>query len=199
MLLILLLKAMLRLKMAANRRYSMKDKIDSILANLPISEQGLLVEELHKIAQRYMHKESAHHTLQATALVNEAYVNLSGKTLELEDKQHFIAIAARQMRRILVDHARKKLSDKRRHQSSNLSFAELESNELCPLALIEIDRMLDSLSALDERAAKVYELRLFSGLVNAEIADLLDISLATVERDAKAAKAWIKSELASED
>ena len=199
MLLILLLKAMLRLKMAANRRYSMKDKIDSILANLPISEQGLLVEELHKIAQRYMHKESAHHTLQATALVNEAYVNLSGKTLELEDKQHFIAIAARQMRRILVDHARKKLSDKRRHQSSNLSFAELESNELSPFALIEIDRMLDSLSALDERAAKVYELRLFSGLVNAEIADLLDISLATVERDAKAAKAWIKSELASED
>ena len=137
--------------------------------------------------------------MQATALVNEAYVNLSGKTLELEDKQHFIAIAARQMRRILVDHARKKLSDKRRHQSSNLSFAELESNELSPFALIEIDRMLDSLSALDERAAKVYELRLFSGLVNAEIADLLDISLATVERDAKAAKAWIKSELASED
>lgn len=173
----------------------MTDKIERLLDDLSPEEQGALIDELHRIAKRYMFKEGCNHTLQATALVNEAYLNLSGKTLMLTNQRHFIAIAARQMRRILVDHARQKLSQKRQKEISHLTLAAIPSEEASPLELIYIDRLLTEFSQFDERAAKVYELRLFSGLQNMEIAELLELSIATVERDAKLAKAWLQAEL----
>ena len=173
----------------------MQERFDDIMLSISPSEQVLLMDELHRVAKRYMFKENAGHTLQATALVNEAYVKLAGKAIDVSNKHHFIALAARQMRRVLVDHARQKLTDKRDSPALQITLANVAGDNEQVIELIHVDKLLKELSYFDARASQVSELRIFSALTNAEIASIMKISLATVERDAKVAKAWLKAEL----
>ena len=173
----------------------MPESFDDMMLGVSPSEQLVLMDELHRVAKRCMYKENAGHTLQATALVNEAYVKLAGKAITVSSKHHFIALAARQMRRILVDHARGKLADKRETPAIQITLACVAGDDEEIVELIHVDNLLKELSLLDARAAQVYELKIFSDLTNPEIALIMALSLATVERDAKVAKAWLKSQL----
>lgn len=148
--------------------------------------------ELHKMAQRYMSKENPGHTLQVTALVNEAYLSLLSSGSNKLERLHFFALAATHMRHILVDHARRKAANKREANA----LAVTANDEILVDAgnadsLVLLDEVLTQFSAMDERAAKIYELRLFAGLSSEEIADAMEISKATVERDLRLAKAWV--------
>lgn len=169
---------------------------DNEFNELSSEQQSVLLNELKMIAQRYMLKERSGHTLQATALVNEAYVNLAGKVIRVDNREHFIAIAARQMRRILVDHARKKLANKRNGQSVALTISDVPNEtDINTIELIYLDKLLSELAQFDKRSAQAFELKLFSELNNIEIASLMKVSLATLERDLKAARAWLRVEM----
>lgn len=171
---------------------------DKSFEQMPIAQQRAMIEELHRIAKRYMFGEQLGHTLQATALVNEAYLNLANKQIPVENEAHFIAIAARQMRRVLVDHARKKLAAKRDNGAITVTLdANSASVDDSNVEIIFLDKLLDELADFDKRSAQAFELKLFSSLTNPEIANVLGTSLATTERDVKAARAWIKIELAN--
>ena len=162
----------------------------------------LLYAELRRLAAYHFRHEDAGHTLQPTALVNEALLRLiSAKDVEVNDRNHFFALAARQMRRILIDHARRRRALKR---GSSQVFLSLDQNEpAAPSAPIEdvltIDGVLRDLEQLDARAAQILELRIFGGLESAEIAGALHISIATVKRDWAFAKAWLVSRLRQTD
>ncbi len=156
----------------------------------------LVINELHHLAQRHMAEEKSGHTLQATALVNEAYLRLVDSPVNWQDRAHFFALAARQMRRILVDHARAKTTDKRWGALAKVNLEDaLTAAPDNNLDLVYLDKLLDQLANFDERAARMFEMRLFSGLSNKEIAACEGLSVATVERDLKAAKSWIQSSL----
>ncbi|MBT1451874.1 sigma-70 family RNA polymerase sigma factor [Glaciecola sp. XM2] len=176
----------------------------SEIASLPTALQSVMLEELHRIAARFMHSEQQGHTLQATALVNEAYLKLADKTMHIADKKHFIAIAAQQMRRILVDHARQKHADKRGGKQQKVTLLE-QPADIQPgighehIELIYIDELLHQLAAFDPRAAHIFELKLFSMLTHPEIAEVLGLSVATIERDIQAAKAWLKIQMKTDD
>lgn len=160
----------------------------------------LVYGELHKIALREMRRERGEHTLQATALVNEAYVRLCGGADQpnWSDRAHFFAVAAQQMRRILVDHARRVQSEKRGGDQVRLELLEGDGWTLCfDERLLAVDEALTRLHALDERAAKVIELRFFGGLSEAEAAEALSISVATLKRDWDFARSWLASQLGS--
>jgi len=172
-----------------------------LLSNLSNGDSGdlhqitpIILDELHRLANHYMKSENSGHTLQSTALVNEAFLKLVKMDIEYEDRIHFFAIAAKQMRRILVDHARGKLSDKRggRHNKINIDDAVVyvQGNET---ELIILDELMLKLESFDQRAARLFEFRAFSGLSNSEIADLEKISIATVEREIRVVKAWLKT------
>ncbi len=151
--------------------------------------------ELHRIAKRCMNKERADHTLQATALVNEAYLSLQAADVQTPDKLQFFAMAATHMRNILVDHARAKNAKKREAQHLAVSAEdELLFDSENVTSLVMLDEVLTLFSALDDRAAKMYEMRLFAGLSNVEISQIFDVSVATVERDIRVAKAWINQQ-----
>jgi RNA polymerase sigma factor (TIGR02999 family) len=170
------------------------------IATLPPELQALMLEELHRIASRFMYAENQGHTLQATALVNEAYIKLAEKTIQITDKQHFVAIAAQQMRRILVDHAREKQANKRGGKQYKVTLVEQShgsqaSSNLEQIELIYVDELLKQLASFDSRAAQIFELKLFSMLSHPEIAQVLELSLATIERDIQAAKAWFKIQI----
>jgi RNA polymerase sigma factor (TIGR02999 family) len=157
-----------------------------------------VVDELHRMASCYMHRENAGHTLQATALVNEAYLKLASHPLVVNDKQHFLALAAKQMRHVLVDHAREKSAQKRGGELLMVTLNEsagVAANQVNEL--IYLDELLQQLTQFDPRGAHIFELKLFSALTNPEIAELLQLSLTTVERDLKAAKAWLKTQWAA--
>jgi RNA polymerase sigma factor (TIGR02999 family) len=157
----------------------------------------LVHEELHRLAQGYMRGERPDHTLQATALVNEAYLRLVEADVDWRDRAHFFAVAATTMRRILVDHARSKGRKKRAGALVSLE----ESAVVAPdrdAELLAIDEALTRLAGNDERAAKVVELHYFGGLTYDEIAEALGISAATVDRDLRFAKAWLYRELKAE-
>ena len=141
--------------------------------------------------------ERAGHTLQATALVNEAYVRLIDvRRVKWQDRNHFLAMAARLMRRILVDHARAKRSRKRGADKVDVTFDELAlpAAERGP-DLIALDAALVELAKVDERRSQVVEMRIFGGLSVEETADVLGVSVDTVMRDWKLAKAWLLREL----
>lgn len=170
--------------------------LDQRFFRLSDDQQQLLLAELRRIARRYMCSERVNHTLQATALVNEAYLNLAGKAIEIEDEHHFIAILARQMRRILVDHARQKMAVKRSKEPLCITLADVADPEPeHALDLIYLDQLLTDFAELDQRSCQAFELKLFSALTNSEIAELLGTSVATTERDLQAARAWFKSEM----
>ncbi len=164
---------------------------------LPTEQQQALHDELRAIARRYMRRENAGHTLQTTALVNEAYANLAGKVISVENKHHFIAILAQQMRRTLVDHARKKMAAKRENKPITMTLEAVASDkETNAVELIFLDRLLTNFAQLDMRSCQAFELKLFSSLSNEEISIVLGTSIATTERDLRAARAWLKTELA---
>jgi RNA polymerase sigma factor (TIGR02999 family) len=176
----------------------MSELFAQTIDNLPADMQTALLKELNRIARRYMQTEHAGHTLQATALVNEAYVNLAGKSIQVSDNSHFIALVAHKMRQILVDHARAKVSEKRGSRPIMVTLsgiASMDNND--NIDLIYLDELLTKLAEFDSRAAHIFELKMFSSITNDEVASLLEISLATVERDLKAAKAWLKIQMPS--
>jgi len=157
----------------------------------------LVYEDLKGLARSYLGRERAGHTLQPTALVHEAFVRLVGlEDRSLKGSRHFFAVAARAMRRILVDHARKRRADKRGGDAPQLSLDRLprepEARDAC---LVELDDALEKLAAQDERKAHVVELRFFGGLGIEATADALNVSHATVERDWAFARAWLSRAL----
>jgi RNA polymerase sigma factor (TIGR02999 family) len=150
-------------------------------------------EELRRLARRQMAKERPGHTLQATALVNEAYLRLVNlKQMQWQDRAHFFAMGARLMRRILVDFARARGYQKRGGGAKQVSFTEaLEVAEGQPTDVVALNDALEELAAVDERASRVVELRFFGGLSVEETAEVLDVSRETVKRDWKFAKMWL--------
>ncbi len=141
--------------------------------------------------------ERAGHSLQATALVNEAYVRLvDGKAVEWHDRAHFLAVAARVMRRILVDHARARRSQKRGGLAARVTFDEALVVTDEPLQdFVALDDALEALSKFDARKGRVIELRFFGGLTVEETASVLEVSPATVMGDWRLAKAWLRREM----
>jgi RNA polymerase sigma factor (TIGR02999 family) len=160
----------------------------------------LVYRQLHQIAQRYMAGERSGHMLQATALVNEAYLRLvdCGK-VNWQDRAHFFAVSAQLMRRILIDFARSRGYLKRGGAIAHISLEEVPSvcNEP-DVNLVALDCALKALSAVDERKSKVVELKFFGGLNVEETAEVLGISSDTVIRDWRLAKMWLLRELSRE-
>lgn len=157
----------------------------------------LVHKELHRIAQRHMKGERAGHSLQATALVNEAYLRLVDvQQVNWQNRAHFLAMAARMMRRILVDHARSRHYQKRGGAAVRVTLDEMSMPSVEPgRDLVALDDALGELAKLDARKSRVVELRYFGGLSVAETAAVLNVSEDTVMRDWKVAKAWLRHEL----
>ncbi len=157
----------------------------------------LVYDELRRIARRYMKREPAGHTLETTALVNEAYLRLiEQKGMKWQNRAHFFAISAQLMRRILVSMARARQADKRGGEARQVSLDEaLVISEERAAELVALDEAMNELAALDPRRTRVVELRYFGGLSVEETAEVLKISPETVMRDWKRAKAWLYTEL----
>jgi len=157
----------------------------------------LVYEELRRLAHRYLRRERKAHTLQTTALINEAYLRLvDQRQVHWENRSHFFGIAAKMMRRILIDHARRYQYVKRGGGATKLSLDEVAvvARERAS-ELLMLDEAMTSLAKMDERRSLVVELRFFGGLNNEEIAGLLKISPNTVIRDWNLARAWLYKEL----
>jgi RNA polymerase sigma-70 factor, ECF subfamily len=157
----------------------------------------ILEAELRKLAISCMKSERKDHTLQPTALVNEAYLRLLGQRgKQWKNRNHFLAVATQVMRRILVDYARTHRAAKRGHGSSTSSVDDIGAKvDRLSEELLDLDAALDRLAALDPRQARIIELRFFGGLTEAEIAVAIGISERTVKREWKAGKAWLYGEL----
>jgi RNA polymerase sigma factor (TIGR02999 family) len=158
----------------------------------------LVHEELHRIARRCMAGERPGLTLQATALVNEAYLRLVDvQRVNWQNRAHFLAVAARLMRRVLVDAARARQADKRGGDALRVTFDEARvAGRERAIELVKLDEALEALAALDLRKGRVVELRFFSGLSLEETAEALGVSGKTVMRDWEFAKAWLQREMA---
>ena len=155
----------------------------------------MVYDELRKVARALLRGERSDHSLQATALVHEAYLRLMGETkIPWQDRVHFFAIAARRMRHILVDHARALYTGKRCGLKVSLESALVYTEEQSA-ELLALNEALTRLSEWDERQSRVVELRFFGGLTEHEIAVALGVSERTVKRDWKMAKAWLYGEL----
>jgi len=157
----------------------------------------LVYSELHRLARRYMGRERPGHTLQTSALVNEAYIRLiDWKNIHWQNRAHFFAVSAQLMRRILVDFARSRNYAKRGGAARKVSLEEATviSREK-GAELVALDDALDSLARLDDRQSRVVELRFFGGLELEEIAEVMKISVGTVRRDWSLARAWLHREL----
>ncbi len=153
-------------------------------------------DELKRLARGYLRSERPDHTLQPTALVHEAYLKLARiEPGQWPDRTTFIALAARAMRRILVDHARAKRSAKRSGQTVTLDSAALTQPEAPTVDLLALDRALDTLSRTHADHSRVIELHLFGGLSVQETADALQVTERTVYRQLRSARAWLESEL----
>ena len=155
-------------------------------------------DELHRLAGSYMRSERPGHTLQATALVNEAFLRIAGSDVEYKNRGHFFVIAAQMMRRILVDHARGRNSAKRGKGARNLTLtgAAATDDAALELPIIALDDALTSLAESDPRSAKAMELVYFGGLSTDELADALGIAASTAYEDLRFARAWVKKSLA---
>lgn len=158
----------------------------------------LVNQELHQLARRYLRNEREGHTLQPTALVNEAYLRLVDlDRMQWQDRVHFFAMAARTMRRILVDHARARDNDKRGGGVRKVSLdLAMDVSRAPEQHLVELDDALKRFERVHPRKAHVVELRFFSGLSLEETAAALDVSVDTVKRDWRFAKLWLLRDLA---
>jgi RNA polymerase sigma-70 factor (ECF subfamily) len=157
----------------------------------------LVYQELRRLARRYMRGERPGYTLQATALINEAYLRLVDvNRVRWQNRGHFLAVSAQMMRRILVEYARRRNRDKRAGDARRVSLDEaLEVSRENEPNLVALDDALTALTAADPRLARVVELRFFGGLTVDETADVMKVSSATVTRDWSVAKAWLLREL----
>lgn len=157
----------------------------------------LVYDELHRLARRYMSRERKGHTLQTTALINEAYVRLvDQRSVHWANRSHFFAISAQIMRRILIDHARRHAYAKRGGGAQQVSLDETATVAPGNLSeFLRLDEALKSLAELDPRRSQVVELKYFGGLNNDEIAGVLKISKNTVIRDWNMARAWLYRQL----
>ena len=157
----------------------------------------LVHDELHRVAKAYLSRERPGHTLQATALVNEAYLRLVGeRQMEWQSRAHFIGVAAQLMRFILVDHCRRKNFQKRGGGAERVTFDEdLNVTVERSQELMALDDALVKLAARDERKSRIAELRYFGGLTVEETAEVLSVSVATVVRDWRLTRAWLQREL----
>jgi RNA polymerase sigma factor (TIGR02999 family) len=174
---------------------------------------ALMYEELRQLAQRHLRRERSNHTMQKTALVNEAFVRLVGQqSVDWQSRAHFIGLASKLMRRVLVDYARARLADKRGGGVGVLSLDEMaapeadEAPDTTPTALQHldahtqeevsaIDQALVRLEQIDARQAQIVEMRYFGGLTVEQTAEAMDISEATVKREWTLARAWLRREL----
>jgi RNA polymerase sigma factor (TIGR02999 family) len=161
----------------------------------------LVHAELHRLAKHYMEGERSGHLLQTSALVNEAYLRMiHWQSVEWQNRAHFFGLAAQLMRRILVDFARARQSEKRGGEALRISLSEAVGLPQERSAdLVALDDALQTLEKLDARQARVVELRFFAGLSLEETAEALSISIITVRRDWSTAKAWLYRELSRED
>ena len=157
----------------------------------------IVYDELHRLAASYMRKESPGHTLQTSALVHEAYMKLiDQKNVRWQNRAHFFGIAAQLMRRILVDHARRRARMKRGAGTQKLSL-----NEAMIVAadnaesFLSLDEALTRLSELDPKKCRIIEMKIFSGLSTEEIAEVEKVSVSTIEREWRKAKAWLHREI----
>lgn len=157
----------------------------------------VVYQELRKLASSYLRNERQGHTLQPTALINEAYLRLIGQHFpDWKNRTHFYGVAAQLMRQILVDHARSHQAAKRGSGVEKISLDEAPVfSHQHTGDLVALDDALKALVQFDERKCRIIELRYFGGLKSEEIADLLDISLATVGREMRLAQAWLQREL----
>ncbi|PVV08667.1 MAG: hypothetical protein B6D77_11570 [gamma proteobacterium symbiont of Ctena orbiculata] len=178
-------------------------EVTQLLAAVREGDQGAhdqllsqVYDELRRLAASHMRRERANHTLQATALVNEAYLRLAGAEAKAQDRVHFFALAAQTMRRILVDHARAKQRGKR---GGGLKQTTLDGSVYVgddnQDSVIELDDALQRLAEFDERGAKAVELMFFGGLTYDEAGEVLGVSKTTLFEDIKLAKAWLAKEM----
>ena len=153
----------------------------------------VLYQELHRLASHYLSRETPGHTLQPTALVHEAYLRLiDQRRVDWRNRAQFLGVAASMMRRILVNHARDRAAQKRGGNPERVSLSLVESPSGRPdVELIALEEALQRLAELDERKSRVVELRFFGGLTTEEIADVLEVSGATIEREWAFARAWL--------
>jgi RNA polymerase sigma-70 factor (ECF subfamily) len=156
----------------------------------------LVYQELHRLASAYMHRERKDHTLQATALINEAYLRLAGENIDWQNREHFIGVAAKVMRRVLVDHAR---AHNAAIRGGNLTKVELEDNlAISPersSEVLALDVALSKLEQMNARQAKVVELRYFGGLSVEQVAAILNLAPRSIKRDWALARIWLFKEI----
>jgi RNA polymerase sigma factor (TIGR02999 family) len=157
----------------------------------------LVEAELRRLARGYMRRERDGHTLQTTALVNEAFLRLTdARSVRWQDRAHFLGISARLMRRVLVDHARSRGYRKRGGGAQRVTLDEgLVASPRPSVDVVALDRALEALAAVDTRKARMIELRFFGGLSVEETAEVLQVSPDTVKRDWRLAKLWLLREL----
>jgi RNA polymerase sigma factor (TIGR02999 family) len=157
----------------------------------------LVHEALHRLAHQYVNRERRGHTLQTTALVNEAYLRLVGQQdVDWKGRAHFFAVSAQVMRHILVDYARKRTADRRGGQLKRVTLeGEATVSAERAAELVALDEAMEALDKTNPRGCKVVELRYFGGMNNKEAAEVLKISETTVERDWRLARAWLYREL----
>jgi RNA polymerase sigma factor (TIGR02999 family) len=186
---------------------SPKSEVTRLLADLEAGQPGaetellpLVYAELRRVAAGYMRRERPGHTLQATALVHEAYIQLVDQTrVTWRNRAHFFAVAAQIMRRILVDHARAHRAQKRGGDARKLTLEEaIGVFGGRDVALEALDDALSTLCQLDPRQGRIVELRFFGGLTIDETAEVLGVSAPTVEREWRMARAWLHSQLSAE-
>jgi RNA polymerase sigma factor (TIGR02999 family) len=154
-----------------------------------------IYDELRRIARRQMRGESPGHTLQPTALVNEAVLRLDGAALEVSDRAHFLALCARTMRRVLIDHGRAVRSQKRGGDQLQVTLADDLADPSSALDILALEEVLLRLQDRDAQKAQVFELSFFGGLTGAQIAEATGLSPAKVHRELTFAKAWLTDEL----
>jgi RNA polymerase sigma factor (TIGR02999 family) len=161
----------------------------------------LVYDELRRIAHRYVQRERDGHTLQTTALVNEAYLRLAGQQkVDWQNRAHFFAVTAQVMRHILIDHARRRHYVKHGGELLQIPIEDASvMSEQRAQELIALDEALDELAILDRRKSRVVELRYFGGLSLEETAEVLEVSQMTVRRDWRAAKAWLYKAVMSDE
>lgn len=185
----------------------MSESVTRLLGNLREGDRSALPEligavqdELRGLAARHLNRERRDHTLQPTALVNEAYVRLvDQRERNWESKHHFLTIASTVMRRVLLEHARARLADKRGSGAERVTLFEVPSAlDERPETLVALDEALEHFATIDPQSARIVELRWFGGLDVAETAALLDVSTRTVERGWRAAAAWLRNRLAQD-
>jgi RNA polymerase sigma factor (TIGR02999 family) len=158
---------------------------------------SVVYDRLHRLANQQFSRERDNHTLQATALVHEAFISLDAVDIDWQGRDHFYALVAQVMRRLLVDHARSRSRLKRGGDRLQVELEDSWHSEPAPSAdLLALDDALNRLAAQSERIARTLELTYFGGLTQEQVADVVGVSRRTVDRDLKLGRAWLKSELA---